>query len=136
MNNEHVTVTQALKTFFERIDDRNEADDFIGWQAVAGDITQFFTSKDNRKIVLDALNTRIEATANVEPDTQALLQEAREALRPFASSASEWDGEPASLNVEFAAYDPPRMNPSALVAKFRNAAEVVTKLDATLGERP
>jgi len=52
----------------------------------------------------------------------AQVEVMREALEPFARVASEWDGEPASLNVEFCAYDGPRMNPSALVVDFRHAA--------------
>ncbi len=47
------------------------------------------------------------------------------ALEPFARAAEEWDGEPTSLNVEFCAYDVPCMNPSALVADFRHARDLV-----------
>lgn len=188
MNNKHVTVTQAA-TLWEKLireeaeyiaDQQNESEGHCGpygtstWKDYEADVRKHFEKVGQAYL---KLNTRIEATANVEPvawlyehtisgkrldfyrreltppsewhetplyahppvrntDTQALLQEAREALAPFSSCASEWDGEPVSLNVEFAAYDPPRMNPSALVADFRNAAKALAKLDAALGPIP
>lgn len=54
----------------------------------------------------------------------------REALKPFADAASEWDAEDACVVVEFCAYDPPRMSPSVSVETFRIAREALTRAGA------
>jgi hypothetical protein len=52
------------------------------------------------------------------------IERLRRALEPFAKVASEWDGEPESLEVELRAYDD-RMCPGVSVADFRLAREAL-----------
>jgi replicative DNA helicase len=44
-----------LQRLFERIDDRNEAEDLIGWEASAADLAQLLTDKSRRDLILSAL---------------------------------------------------------------------------------
>jgi chromosome segregation ATPase len=57
-------------------------------------------------------------------DLLAEIERLRRALEPFAKVASEWDGEPESLEVELRAYDD-RMCPGVSVADFRLAREAL-----------
>ena len=57
-------------------------------------------------------------------ELRAEIARLRRALEPFAKVASEWDGEPESLEVELRAYDD-RMCPGVSVADFRLAREAL-----------
>ena len=97
MSNEHVTVTPA---------------DRVAAEEIGGHIASWyeFNRRDDYEAgCLAAARFRIEATANVEPTAQALLQEARLALVKIRDGDDNWQ---------------------------ITATEALAKLDAALGERP
>ena len=101
--NEHVTVTQA---------DRDAAAS-MGTDAFWRDYTRSGRN-DGTPLVQAFARHRIEATANVEPATQALLQEARGVIGEVF----------ANRNV------------TKRLSWIDRAGGILTKLDAALGERP